>query len=105
MLGITCGYKTDMDDGSSSTTVKIGSFLCLRFGNAEKAESFLLGYRSGMARIWRTTFVLPTKTDTLFRRGFRFAWWCHLYGIKHARDQFPEAYIVNKNGEKNNANN
>jgi hypothetical protein len=88
------GFKTGMERSDERKPyARIGSFLFLEFDNLHFAQEFMAGYRSGMARIWRTTYELPKNADTPRRRGVRFAWLCHLYGSKYENDQFPEASL------------
>lgn len=100
MLSIIYGSRIATVNGRRfKSIVKIGSFMWLPFSTEVDAAAFCRGYRSGMSRIWRTTFVMPKIADTHYRRGFRFAWIAHHYGKKFVNDQFPEVFIVKKDGE------
>lgn len=99
VLAISCGFKTGTDDSTTRNKVpkcliRVGTFLVMPFYDVEDAQSFLTGYRSGMARIWRTTFVMPRQIDSSHKRGFRFAFLCHWYGRKFCNDQFPEIALI-----------
>lgn len=78
--------------------VAIGCFLEIPFLELRDAKDFCAGYRSGIARIAKSSYNLPTadKCDSVYARGFRFAFLAHFFGRKHSIDDFPEAIICQR---------
>lgn len=95
MQKVLYGCKTISEETISESDVGIGNFVSLSFPSIESAEEFLSGFRSGIARIAKSSYVLPkvsSFTPPWYIRGFRFAWIAHHYGKAFANDEFPEGY-------------
>jgi hypothetical protein len=95
MLAVLCGSKIVMAEREKKTValVKVGSLCEIPFESEMRARSFAAGYRSGMARIWRTTYELPGSVNDIRDRGVRFAWLAHIVGRRY-KDEFPELEVV-----------
>jgi len=95
MREVLFGFKTDTDEREKrpAANVKIGSLVEIPFASEADAIAFAAGYRSGMARIWRTTYEMPMLVNSAKKRGVRFAWLCHVTGRMY-RDEFPEVEVV-----------
>ena len=100
MLRILYGCKTDMVTAPKAEA-RVGRLCVIPFESEESGREFSLGYRSGMARIWRTTYSMPKRASNWRVRGFRFAWLAHWVGKREGNDQFPEITLFIDGNEVN----
>ena len=95
VLAVLCGFKTDTEEvlNDPVAIVRVGNLCNIPFRKLNYAYEFLEGYRSGMARVWKSSYIIPGKPATYRDRGMRFAWLAHICGRKH-KDDYPEARII-----------
>ena len=78
--------------------VRIGNFVSLRKLDRESAMEFAAGYRSGIAKLAKGSYVYPaTPVESLspYTRGFRFAFAAHWFARRHGLEEWPDINLEN----------
>ncbi len=90
--------KKDLTE-QKRTHVRIGHLFDMHLNSDYKSlAQFRDGFKSGIAQIARTSYNFPTEVDCKDwkKRGYRYAWLCHLLCRKFGMHDLPEMEFILK---------